>query len=151
MSPAVSFGRRRLVAIFLLITVSGVAGCSSKSGLYPVSGFVTVDGETLAAGSVTLHADGTRGNTSLEIGAGKIQDGEYEIFTGQDRGVAAGFYKVLVVSTNFSGDNPPPRGGTAPMPRSLINRKYGELARTPLSFEVVAEPAEGAYDLEVSK
>ena len=151
MSRAASFRLRRSVAVLLLVAVSGVAGCSSKSGLHPVSGSVTVDGEPLAAGSVTLRADGTQGNASLEIGAGKIQEGEYEIFTRQERGVAAGFYKVLVVSTNFSGDNPPPRGATAPMPRSLINRKYGDLARTPLSLEVVAEPVEGAYDLEVSK
>ena len=127
-------------------------GCSSQSAkMYPVSGEVTIHGEPMEAGNVTLHSDGSRGNLSQEIAGGRVKNGKYEIFTGQRRGAPPGFYKVLVISTNFSGDNPPPMGGTAPMPRSLIDPKYGQLGGTPLALEVVAEPDAGAYDLEVTK
>ena len=127
-------------------------GCSSQSPkMYPVSGEVSIQGEPMQAGSVTLHPDGSRGNRSLEIAGGQVNSGKYQIFTGERRGAPPGFYKVLVISTNFSGDNPPPMGPTAQMPRSLIDPKYGQPGQTPLALEVVAEPDPGAYDLEVTK
>jgi hypothetical protein len=137
----------------------GLAGCllacsamSCRSGgsanCYPVSGEVMVDGKPLPMGSVTLYADSGKGNTSKEVPVGEIKEGRYEIFTGKRRGAPLGVYKVIVVS----GDKvPQPTGGTAELPKSLIDTKYGDPKRTPLVVEVVERPPPGAYDLKVTK
>ncbi len=144
---------RHCMTVFCCLSVVSIAvSCSSGSAkLYPVSGIVTVNGSPLAAGSVTLYADVARGNATMEIPGGEIKNGKYELFTGQKAGAPAGFYKVVVISTTFSGKKIPTKGATAQMPRSLINVKYGDPGRTPLTFEVVAGPEAGAYDLEVTK
>lgn len=141
----------KTIAVLLMIVFSCI-GCSSQSSiLYPVAGKVTVDGEPMEAGSVALHPKGSTHAQSQYIAAGKVKKGRYEIFSGQRRGASPGFYKVLVVSTNFSGNPAPPTGGTIPMPKSLIDPIYGQLGKTPLSIEVVADPEAGAYDLEVTE
>jgi len=137
--------------IVMWVSCVVLLGCGGSTGLHPVSGTVMVNGEPMMAGSVTLHPDGTRGNSSLEICGGRVRDGKYEILTGQKRGAPPGFYRVVVVSTNYSGDNPPPKGPTAEMPRSLIDPKYSSPGTTPLGFEVTAKPVDHAYDLQVTK
>jgi hypothetical protein len=128
-------------------------GCGSgaPAHLYPVSGEVTVEGKPLAAGSVALHPDRTRGNQSQEIPVGQIKEGRYVIYTGKHPGAPLGAYKVAVTADNFSGGAAPAKGATAEAPRSLINTKYGDPLRTPLSYEVVAKPEAGAYDLKVTR
>ncbi|QEG33412.1 hypothetical protein [Bythopirellula goksoeyrii] len=136
----------------LLSVIVSLLGCSGHSPTYyPVTGEVTVDGKPMVAGTVALRSDGAPGVQSPYIATGKVTNGKYEIFTGQRIGASLGFYKVLVTSTNYSGNPEPPTGGTIPMPKSLIDPKYGQLGQTPLSFEVVADPEAGAYDLEVSE
>jgi hypothetical protein len=66
-------------------------------------------------------------------------------------GKPLGAYKVAVTADNFSGGAAPAKGATAEAPRSLINTKYGDPLRTPLSYEVVAKPEAGAYDLKVTR
>jgi hypothetical protein len=148
--------RLRLLCLGLLgcILAGAAAGCGSggSAGLYPVSGEVKLDGKPLPVGSVTLYADTSKGNETREIPVGEIKEGRYEIFTGKRRGAPLGVYKVVVVSSNFSGDKaPPPTGGTFELPKSFIHDKYGDQKRTPLVLEVVAKPTEGAYDLKVTR
>lgn len=136
----------------LLAWASIGCGSGNRSTLYPVSGEVKVDGKPLAVGSVTLYADGSKGNDSKEIPVGEIKEGRYEIFTGKRRGAPPGVFKVVVVSNNFTGEKvPPPTGGTFELPKSFIHEKYGDQNRTPLVVEVVEKAPDGAYDLKVSR
>jgi hypothetical protein len=134
-----------------LVAVMALGCGSGAAHLYPVSGEVTAEGKPLAAGSVSLHPDRAKGNQSQEIPVGEIKDGRYAISTGKHQGAPLGAYKVVVIANNFSGGAAPAKGATAEAPRSLINTKYGDPARTPLGFEVVAKPEAGAYDLKVTR
>lgn len=141
-----------ILAAYLVVCAAVGCGSGSSATLYPVSGDVKVDGKALAQGAVTLYSDGAKGNASKEIPVGEIKEGRYEIFTGKRRGAPVGVYKVVVVSTNFSGGNAPaPTGGTMELPKSFINEKYGDQKRTPLVIEVVEKAPDGAYDLKVTK
>jgi hypothetical protein len=130
---------------------AGLVGCSSSGEkLFPVTGTVTVDGNLLEAGSVTYTPDSSQGNSNMELSVGTIVNGKYELSTRNRPGAPPGPYKVTVVATNFSGNNPPAKGATAPVPRSLIPLKYGNAGTTPLVKQVVEFPADGAYDLQLS-
>lgn len=140
-----------LVIIVAVGTVVGFGCQSDKKILYPVTGKVTANGESLDAGSVTLHPQGGEGTAGWEISGGKIKDGVYDISTGNRRGAPPGSYRVTVRSTNYSGESPPAKGATAEMPKSLIDPKFSDPGRSPLAFDVVKDPAEGAYDLQVTR
>jgi hypothetical protein len=128
-----------------------LSGCGGSGTLVPVSGEVLLDGSPLKAGSVSFHADATKGNTSQDIAAGQVNDGKFELYTGNKKGARPGAYKVVVVASEFSGKDPPPKGITAPVPKMLIHLKYTQASTTPLSAEVVERPAEGAYTFKVTK
>ncbi len=136
----------------LCVVAGGVlaCGCGDSSGLIPVAGTVSLDGRPAKAGSLQFHPNGGKGNPSLDIYSAEIVDGKYEVLTTTGKkGAAPGSYKVCVFIDNFSGGNVPPMGGTAQMPKSLIPTKYNNKETTPLSVEVKANPAPGAYDLHV--
>jgi hypothetical protein len=137
-------------AIWVFAVTLLASGCGSNGDLLPVSGTVTLDGQPLKAGSVQFQPDASR-NKSQDIPAGKIVDGKYEMSTRGKKGAPPGWYKVVVRADQFSGDNAPKRGGTVEAPKSLISLKYANAATTPLSKEVVANPAPDAYDLQVTK
>lgn len=131
---------------------SGVfAACGpGELKLYPVSGRVTLDGKPLTKGAVAFHGDADKGNTTQHIAIGEIDsDGQYELETIGRLGAAPGAYKVLVICQDTM------LGGAAmaskAIPKSLIDEKYSSLDRTPLRIEVVAQPAPGGYDLQVTK
>ena len=149
MSPPRLFARV-LLCTFWCGLVLATMGCNS-GGLVPVTGSVTMEGTALKTGSVTLYPDESKGNTSQEISTGEIVDGKYEIFTNRKRGAPPGAYKVVVVSTNYSGGAGPQKGATAEPPISFIADKYGNKQSTPLSFEVIKNAAAGTYDLKVTK
>src|SRR5687768_17163549 len=101
MSPFHALGRDFL-RLLVLVLVLAITGCNS-GGLVPVTGSVHFDGAPLKAGSIALHPDESKGNQSQEIPIGLIVEGKYEIYTNRERGALPGAYKVVVVSTNFSG------------------------------------------------
>jgi hypothetical protein len=135
-----SFRRAGLAALALLLA----AGCGSRSGkLYTVKGKVTLaNGTPFTDGVVTYAADKSKGNQGKSAASGKINpDGTYTLLTDGNEGVPPGWYKITVV-TNYPG------GGT---PKVVINRKYADPNKSNLAREVIADPAQGAYDLKVSK
>jgi len=146
-----SKGFRYGLSLFCLPLIAAWIGCGSDlPRLYRVAGTVTLDGEPLKAGHVSLFPDGAGSSVSLEVPSGIIKDGNYEILSGKRSGATAGPYKVVVTATNYSGDNAPPMGGTAVPVRSLIDAAFSSRSQTPLAFEVVAQPEAGAYDLQVT-
>jgi hypothetical protein len=136
------------VRFFLLCLL--FAGCDS-SGVgrlfLPVQGKVTLDGTALTTGSLVFKPDTAKGNTSAFQPASEIAtDGTYNLYTKEKPGAPAGWYKVGVVAEG-------PASATDPYaPRkSLVAQKYNDPETSGLAVEVVASPAPGAYDLELSK
>jgi hypothetical protein len=108
----------------------------------------------LTAGSVQFRGDVAKGNNSMRIPVGSIDDqGHYEIFTNYKRGAPRGWYKVVVIAR----DERVPAGllgrsDVSPAtPMSLIDEKFADPEQTSLGFEVVPNSPPGAYDLTVSR
>lgn len=139
------FGPRRCIAFVLSVMLLPLCGCSGGLGaLHPVQGKVTVDGKPLTNGSVAFHPDEAKGNTGKKVASGEIEDGAYKLYTDGKSGAPAGWYKVAVTAaTEVDSDK-------AEEAKSLVGVKFTDPKETPLTIEVTAAPAAGAYDLKVS-
>lgn len=116
-------------AVTVAIVASVLAGCDP--GAARVSGTVTLDGRPLETGSVQFHPaaagpvaygsiDG-RGRFSLTVGAGasRLPPGRYTA-------------TVVAVATPVVADG----GGEVP-PQPITPRRYGEIATSGLTFDVM--------------
>lgn len=134
-----------------LFGVIALCGCAAEGDEFlPVAGTVTLDGKPLSVGAVSFRPDASKGNGSLHIPTAEIdKQGRYELVTIGRKGAPPGWYKVLVFAdANALGD---PNASRPPTPKWMMHEKYTEPSTTPLSIEVVATPAAGAYDLNVTK
>ena len=130
-----------VAAVFL----AGLAGCGKKGGLCPVEGNVTVGGKPLTTGSVIFKPDADKGNTSKHEPRGTIDsEGHYQLVTANKPGAPPGWYKVAVVAAVPNPDNM-----YAPPKDYLVPSDYLDANTSGLSFEVVADPAPGAFDLKL--
>jgi hypothetical protein len=128
------------------------SGCSRSEGddFVPVTGTVKLQGQPLSIGSVSFRPDAAKGNKSMHIPYGQIDgEGKYELVTIGRKGAPPGWYKVLV----YADENAliDANSSRPPTPRWMMHEKYTGEGTTPLSVEVVATPAPGAYDFEVTK
>ena len=130
----------------LLLMSLACIGCGSGETLptlAPVKGKVTLDGAPLTAGHVALHPEKGDPAVKAPLSAGTIDgSGNYEIFTGGKAGAPLTKYKVVVTPSMV------PTQGAAP---PAIDQKYMTDKQTPLSYEVVASPTDGQYDLKLIK
>ena len=128
--------------LLLLASVAAMPGCGPAGPkLDPVSGIVTLSGAPLKSGTVTLIADASKGNTAQGTSTGKIEsDGRYNISTDGKEGAPPGWYKAIVI-TKYPG---------APEDAVALNPVYSDPKTAP-TFEVVASPKPGAYDLKLTK
>jgi len=139
----------------VLLSACSAIGCSKGETLYPVSGKVTLKNAPLTAGQVTFVPDESKGNKSKVSPTGKIgSDGNYTVTSDNRAGAPLGWYKVTVATetpgmggtmTVDPSGKPAPLGGQGPK----IDPRYKDSSKTPLSVEVVASPAAGAYDLKI--
>jgi hypothetical protein len=122
-------------------------GChwQPQESFYPVRGRITLDGQPLPRGSVTLRPED---NATGHQPTGMIPSpGEYVVYTNRKLGAPLGKYKVTVFATEAATD---PSGAPHPgLPKSLVSTRYNSPHDTPLRLEVVAQPAAHAYDLEL--
>jgi hypothetical protein len=133
----------------LLFAVWGCGG-SGPDNLVPVSGKVTIDGKTLTKGTVSYRPDKSQGNSSTEEPYGEISaDGTYTLYTGagekKRKGAPVGKYHVLVEAN----EGVPP--GTTATPKPIVNLKYSDPSKPLLHREVVENPKDGQYDLQVHR
>ena len=141
----------RLRFNLLLYCCALMIGCAKDDGLklYPVSGRVLLGGKPLtgvAQGGVSFRGHALKGNDTLHQPTGPIDtEGTFALFTAGKKGAPLGWYKVVVAAYANTLAEGPVR------PRLLLDPKYYDVKKTDLSIEVVAEPAPGAYDLNVSK
>jgi hypothetical protein len=140
MGLAVSWG------VVFSLTLLGLSGCG-RSGpkLVPVQGKVTLtNGTPIAYGHVILHPDTSKGNTSLEICQGTIQDGSYSIRTGARQGAPVGAYKVSIEAAKEVNPNNPY------FTEWLADEKYIDPNRSGLTLEVVENPEPSRYDFKLN-
>jgi hypothetical protein len=147
LGPAPSLRAWLAVAVFC-----AALGCSNSQAdrFFPVSGKVSLDGQTLTVGSVSFHPDPSRGNASAHIPIGVIdREGNYELVTIGKKGAPPGWYRVVV----FADANALPSGVVPrPLPpKWLMHEKYTDEKTTDLFVEVVEKPDSGTYDLKLSK
>jgi hypothetical protein len=146
---------RGLPPAAVLCGVFLAGGCGGPGvTTHPVRGKITVAGAPLKAKSTVIlfKPDAAKGNTSPFEPAGTVNAaGRYVVSTQGKKGAPLGWYKVVVTATG------PPRPTKEdvrrhhPMPVSLVAAKYGQVQTTDLAVEVVAHPAEGAYDLKLTR
>jgi hypothetical protein len=139
----------RWIVRSLLVTVllSFVAGCQKPGeNLLPVEGKVLLGGKPLTTGYVILHPDKDKGNISLHEPRGPIdKQGNYRIATNEKPGAPPGWYKVAVTAADQIDPKNPY------FTRWLVPEKYIDYRKSQLAFEVVKQPAEGAYDLTLKE
>lgn len=137
----------RLLGIALL--VAATTGCQPKpvETLFPVTGHITLDGQPLGSGSLTLRSDGPDVNWQQPTGMVE-ESGKYRVFTNGREGAPPGRYRVIA----FVTENARLEAGAARpgLPQSLIPARYNDPRQTPLRLEVVAQPTANAYDLELT-
>lgn len=124
----------------LLMAVLLVAGCGDgRAARVPVGGSVTVDGETLAFGSITFIPI-KEGNKPTRAGGGPLRDdGSYQVtsFKPND-GLLKGKYEVMI-----SGIEPISESAQ----RWHAPRKYANTKTSGLTVEIVEENKELNFDL----
>ena len=133
----------------LLAVIVLLSGCAQppRELLLPVQGMITLDGQPLPRGAVTLHPLSTK--TTWHQPTGMIEPaGRYIVYTNSSAGAPPGAYRVVVFASEATtGSDGTARPG---LPKSLIPNRYNQPDQTPLRLEVVAQPAANSYDLELS-
>jgi hypothetical protein len=138
---------RRVGAALLLAGLLGSAcGCREETKLFPVSGKVTVNGKPLTSGFVRFAPDKAKGNPFGGEPIGEINDqGEYTLNYMGKPGAPMGAYKITVTSMGATGED-----NTKVKPKNTVRMTYANASTTPLTVEVTATPAAGAYDLKLA-
>jgi hypothetical protein len=127
--------------LWIAIMAVLVVGCSDGSGLVPVTGKVTYNGQPVAGATVVFVGDGTTRPATAISGA----DGSYSVMTLDAPGATPGKYAVVVTKTEgpAGGGEPPSMEEAAkmanrppPASKPLLPARYGDATRTPLACEV---------------
>jgi hypothetical protein len=134
----------------VLLGLLSVAGCKGGDAnlptLAPVKGKVTLDGNPVTSGQVTLYPLAVEKGKEAGLSAGHIDSsGNYEIFTGGHAGAPLGQAKITVSPSMV------PQPGAKSPSKTDYNPKYREVSRTPLTYTVVENAAAGTYDLQLKK
>ncbi|MBM3993096.1 MAG: hypothetical protein FJ303_02910 [Planctomycetes bacterium] len=124
---------RMLTVCTLALIACFVAGCSKKSTtLNSVTGKVLYKGVPLTTGIIVFSPDTSRGESG-KIAFSKIkEDGSYTLYTGDEPGATAGWYRVTVASIAA------PSASYQSAGVSLIDSKYCDPQLSQLSCEVKA-------------
>jgi hypothetical protein len=145
---------KRSLCLLALVSL----GCADGSGIgeiYPVRGKISFDGQPLVAESTTVlfQPDAERGNDGPCQAIGTVdRDGDYTLKTQGQNGACPGWYKVVVTALAETPRHAtrPNDARSRPVAKSLLPARYGQAQTTPLAVHVVAEPEEGAYDLNLT-
>jgi hypothetical protein len=143
--------------LFCLVALVAV-GCGDSDGadnIYPVRGQISFDGQPLVEESTTVmfQPDIERGNGAPFHAIGTVDgDGNYTLKTNGKNGASPGWYKVVVTALAETPQHAtgPKDARSRPVARSLLPARYGQAQTTPLEVEVVAEPDDDAYDLNLT-
>lgn len=126
-----AFSSRIAATSLAVIALIGLVGCGSGSGVAPVSGTVTLDGQPLANALVSFYPqeEGKRFSTGTTDAAGNYQ----LVYTNDQQGAAIGKHTVKITTATVQGE-----GGPAKPPKEKLPAKYNDQS------ELTAEVASGA-------
>jgi hypothetical protein len=133
-------GTARTLGLSLVAVMTFLWGCQrTPAPLTAVSGRVAYKGLTLQSGTVVFTPDLSRGETG-PIAFGKINsDGTYHLYTSENPGARAGWYRVTV--TSMAAPVIPGPGQAFHPPQSLLPEKYRDPELSALACEVKANGA----------
>lgn len=134
---------RSVRLIFGLLAAVLVTGCGGSKEA-TVEGTVTLDGNPITTGTIVFIP--TAGGTQVY---GAIEDsGDYELFTGQEKGLQPGEYVATVVAREKPTTNVTELGGPAPPGKAITPRWYAAKETSGLNFTVA--PGANEIDLELT-
>jgi hypothetical protein len=119
-------------------------GCE-KSGpkMVTVEGKVSYQGKPVPRGYVSFYPDKNKGNQSMEVPNGPIEDGNYHVKTRVHEGMTPGWYNVAVsAAEQIDPKNPY-------FTKWLVPDKYADSKRSKLQIEVVENPPPSHYDINI--
>jgi len=132
-------------AASLIVFCSLLVGCGPNH--VGVEGTIKVGGAPLTTGDVSYHPTNSKDKSDKAVGHSPIDaQGKYKLFTDGNPGVPPGSYKVVIHASP-----PPDAANPYAIPAPLIDKKYTELATTPLTVEVASGNSPDKYNLEVTK
>jgi hypothetical protein len=140
----------RIAPVVLAILL--LCGCSNGPKRVPAAGIVELDGRPMEGGILMFEPDVSKGNNARVSCSSPVRGGRYELQTaGVERsdsgpGIPLGWYKICV-RANRPGAPPAFPG----QPVLDIDPKYLDPQKSPVSIEIVENPAPGAYDLKFTK
>ncbi len=137
-----SFGFKYLCLGVLLIAA---AGCGN--GLAKVSGNITLDGDPLGSSEMVrtkvlfFPAGGGTGAPAIGL---LDEDGDYQLYTGSNRGIQPGNYLVTISATEII---PPKEEGGLPSGRRLTPSKYANPKTS--GFTALVESGSNSFDFNL--
>jgi len=141
----IRFLSMRRIALTCFVSALCALGCGSKGVMAPVRGKVTVDGQPVTSGQVSLiPLSDAKGTGASGPSSGNIENGSYTIKTGTKDGAPLGKYKVTVTRSMMPSSDGKPATTT-------YDKKYSNAKETPIEIEVVASPKPDQYDLKLTK
>ncbi len=138
----ISFAHRMMVGFILMILAVGCSG--SDDGRLPISGTVSLKGESLDSGSIQFiptTPDGSHGGSV-------ISDGKYSI--PKEQGLKPGKYRV-VISAGAQGtvETPAMPGESGPPAKERIPAEYNSASeKNPVIREVSAQALQQDFDIK---
>lgn len=139
----ISEGQTRLPVIGAVLAILAV-GCGGPFDA-SLKGIVTLDGEALNTGTVTLQPTESNGSTAH----GRIDEGgNYRIQTGREYGLDPGRYLVTVVAREAPESLYGPNGGPPPAGKLLTPRWYRSTTTSGLSVDV--KPGGNDYSIQLT-
>jgi hypothetical protein len=134
---------RSLQGVVGLLAIALLIGCGGSKEA-TVQGAVTLDGSPITTGTIVFIpvAGGTQVYGAIE------NSGNYELFTGQERGLLPGEYVATVVAREKPANNVTEQGGPAPPGKAITPRWYAAKETSGLSFTVV--PGANEINLELT-
>ena len=124
---------RRIASVVAVLLLA--IGCQQNAeNTHPVYGKVTVDGQSLPAGTVLFESISSGATGRHHTARGRIDgDGNYRLTTfDEDDGAIEGRHRVAVLPTHNTGDSAQLNS------QSQIPGRYTSIETSPLHFDVVA-------------
>jgi len=120
-----------------LLLVLMLAGCGNSSGLVPVQGVLTLDGEPVDGAAVAFVPEAEGGRAAQAM---TDEDGSFRLETTDRVGIKPGKYKVTVFKLAEGAAK------TAARPQSALPEIYASKDKTPISVEI---PPPGELHIEL--
>jgi hypothetical protein len=131
--------RQQWLLLALAVTA---AGCTDNA-FFPVSGKVTVDGQSLASGLVRFHAADTG-----RSGYAQVVVGHYVAKSGSQIGLQPGTYRVTVTAHSLDGDSNRLSTRGQAMPSLITPLRYSQPETSDLLLKVPAKNNEFDISLD---